>query len=267
VRESLLYLIFTTTYTANEAPVRRLPEFLLRRWICGLIFFFAFGVFSAPCQETAPSAAKPAPKSPQASEKAPELPAQIELLETRVRFEANGDSRKEVHTRVRINNELGARQFARLAFDYNRSFQQIEFPFVRITHAGGGTVDILPSAIYDQPNPAVLNAPAYQNVRVKSVRILGLAPDDVLEYRVVTATSHHPLAPDFWLDHTFDRSGVTAPVTELRFASTPRLQTMCARKPPETGQLVVSTAGRFRSLVPRKSQRWKVVSKPTSIRT
>src|SRR5437879_9932174 len=51
----------------------------------------------------------------------PENPAQIELLETRSRFEANGDSRKEVHTRVHINNELGVRQFARLNFDYNRS--------------------------------------------------------------------------------------------------------------------------------------------------
>src|SRR5258708_16520042 len=128
----------------------------------------------------------------------PQLPAQIELLETRVRFESNGDSRKEVHTRVHINNELGARQFARLSFDYNPSFQQIEFPLVRITHAGGGTVDILPSAISDQPNPAVINAPAYQHLPVKSVRILPVAPATLLEYRVVTITAHHPLAPDFW---------------------------------------------------------------------
>jgi len=190
--------------------VTRLPNFLSLRFACGLILLCAFGVLPARCQEPAASSAKPTPKSAEASEKTPDLPAQIELLETRVRFEVNGDSRKEVHTRVHINNELGARQFARLAFDYNRSFQQIEFPLVRITHSGGGTVDILPSAISDQPNPAVVNAPAYQDVRVKSVRILGLAPEDILEYRVVTTTSHHPLAPDFWLDHTFDRSGVTA---------------------------------------------------------
>jgi hypothetical protein len=89
-----------------------------------------------------------------------------------VRFEVNGDSHKEVHTRVHINNEGGARQFARLTFDYNRSFQQIEFPLVRITHSGGGTVDILPSAISDQPNPAVVNAPAYQDVRVNPDRTI-----------------------------------------------------------------------------------------------
>ena len=173
----------------------------------------AFGVLLARCQEPVPPATNPAQQSTESSEKQPELPAQIELLETRVRFEANGDSRKEVHTRVRINNELGARQFARLTFDYNRSFQQVEFPLVRVTHTGGGTADILPSAISDQPNPAVVNAPAYQDVRVKSIRILGLAPNDTLEYRVVTTTSKHPLAPNIWLSHSFDRSGVVAEET------------------------------------------------------
>jgi hypothetical protein len=139
-----------------------------------------------------------------------ENPAQIELLETRIRFESNGDSRKEVHARVKINNELGARQFARLNFDYNRTFENIDIPLVRTTHLSGGTSDILPSAISDQPNPAVVDAPAYQDVRVKSLRILGLAPGDNLEYRVITTTAHHPLAPDFWLDHTFDRTGVVS---------------------------------------------------------
>lgn len=141
---------------------------------------------------------------------APKIPAQIELLETRVRFESNGDSRKEVHAVVKINDELGVRQFARLNFDFNRSFEQIEIPLVRITHPSGGTADVLPSAITDTPNPAVVNAPAYQDVRLKSVRILGLEPGDSLEYRVVTTVSHHPLAPNFWLDHTFDRTGVVA---------------------------------------------------------
>ena len=136
--------------------------------------------------------------------------AQIELLETKYRFETDGDSRKEVHASVRINNELGVRQFARLNFDFNRSFQSVEIPQVRITHASGGIADILPSAITDNPNPAVINAPAYEDVRVKSVRVLGLEPGDLLEYQVITTTTHHPLAPDFWLDHTFDRTGVVS---------------------------------------------------------
>ncbi len=140
------------------------------------------------------------------AEKAP-IPFQIQLLETHIRFEANGDSRKDVHTIVKINDLLGAREFARLAFDFNRAYQQVEIPMVRVTHANGGTSEVLPSAITDAPNPAVEKYPAYQDVRVKAVRILGLQEGDTIEYRVITTTTKHPLAPDFWVEHTFDRSG------------------------------------------------------------
>ncbi|MGC1614654.1 MAG: DUF3857 domain-containing protein [Candidatus Acidiferrum sp.] len=186
-----------------------------------LIFAFCFPAASAASTRTAEAASqKPAEKTSEktqekpeqkpAAKASPEIPARIELLETRVRFETDGSSRKEVHARVKINDELGVRQFARLNFDFNRSFEQIEIPLVRITHPNGGVLDVLPSAITDTPNPAVVSAPAYQDVRVKSVRILGLEPGDSLEYRVITTTSHAPLAPDIWLEHTFDRSGVVA---------------------------------------------------------
>jgi len=152
-------------------------------------------------------AAREKAAAPEKTASKPELPFQIQLLETHIRFEVNGDSRKEVHTIVKINNILGAHQFARLNFDYNRAFQQVEIPLVRISHANGGTSELLPSAVVDAPNPAVEKFPAYQDVRVKSVRIFGLEEGDTIEYRVITTTTKHPLAPDFWLEHTFDRSG------------------------------------------------------------
>ncbi|HXJ15132.1 MAG TPA: DUF3857 domain-containing protein, partial [Candidatus Limnocylindrales bacterium] len=123
------------------------------------------------------------------NEEKPALPFQIQLLETHIRFEANGDSRKEVHTIVKINDLAGARQFSRLGFDYNRAFQQVEIPLVKISHANGGTSEILPSAITDTPNPAVQEFPAYHDVRVKSVRLLGLQDGDTIEYRVITTTT------------------------------------------------------------------------------
>lgn len=154
---------------------------------------------SANTQKTAtPDEAKPEAQ----------IPAQFQRIDTKYRFESNGDSRKEVHAVVKINSELGVRQFARLKFGYNRAFQSVEIPLVRITHPSGGTADILPSAIADNPDPAVLDFSAYRDVRLKSVRILGLAPGDALEYRVVTKTTRPPLAPDFWLAHSFERSGV-----------------------------------------------------------
>ena len=183
-------------------PIQFLPRFS---------FIFVFLCAAAFAQEPAakpPDAAPPSEKVAAAkSEEKTALAFQIELLETHIRFEANGDSRKEVHTVVKINDLAGARQFSRLGFDYNRAFQQIEIPLVKISHANGGTSEILPSAITDAPNPAVQDFPAYHDVRVKSVRILGLQDGDTIEYRVITTTTKYPLAPDFWLEHTFDRSG------------------------------------------------------------
>jgi uncharacterized protein DUF3857 len=232
------------------SPHSKLPVSCL--YTFALLFLFARGP-QALAQE---AQQKPAEKrSAKSADKAaapekPANPAQIELLETKVRFESNGDSRKEVHALVKINSELGVRQFSKLNFGYNRSFESIEIPLVHIAHASGGTADILPGAVTDQPNPAVINAPAYQDVRVKSVRILGLEPDDTLEYRVITTVSHHPLAPDFWLDHTFDRTGVVSrEIFELDFLSTYETQLHINPKTP-----VTSTEGTGEN---RQTYRWR----------
>src|SRR5690349_20384877 len=181
---------------------KRLASLLYTVALCSLLTFGWQCAAAQEVQQKAPAA--PLGKNTEKADKSekPSNPAQIELLESKVRFETNGDSRKEVHTLVKINSELGVRQFAQLNFDFNRSFESVEIPMVHITHASGGTADILPSAITDHPNPAVVNYPAYQDVRVKSVRILGLQPSDALEYRVIRTVSHHPLAPDFWLEHS-----------------------------------------------------------------
>jgi hypothetical protein len=180
------------------------------RLFASLLLFVTWPLFAQEPEQKPADTPQEKPATGNQTEKpmeGPQLPFQIQLLETHIRFEANGDSRKEVHTIVKIINILGARQFSRVAFDYNRAFQQIDIPLIRISHANGGTSELLPSAVTDAPNPAVEKFPAYQDVRVKSVRILGLQEGDTLEYRVITTTAHHPLAPDFWLEHTFDRSG------------------------------------------------------------
>jgi hypothetical protein len=229
-----------------------------------LSFLLAFVIPSASLTQQAPQkpSEKPIVKPSPPAEKS-ENPYQIELLETSYRFEASGDSRKEVHTRVNINNELGVRQFARINFDYNRSFQSIEIPLVHITHPGGGTADILPSAITDNPNPAVVNAPAYQDVRVKSVRILGLAPGDTLEYRIITTTTHHPLAPDFWLDHSFDRSGIVShEIFDLDFPSSRKPEIRINPATPAT-----STDKSGEGEVARSTYRWELSAASTPARS
>jgi hypothetical protein len=261
LRQLSLILGFTSCrsalYTAivNILRLRGKLTLFLRSMLV-VFLLFSLCARSIHAQETMQKPSEKAAKK-KAEKAAPpekvENPAQIELLETSYRFEANGDSRKEVHTRVKINSELGVRQFARLNFDYNRSFQSIEIPLVHITHSSGGTADILPSAITDNPNPAVVDAPAYQDVRVKSVRILGLEPGDLLEYRVITTTAHHPLAPDFWLEHTFDRTGVvTQEVFELDLPANREVE---LRVGPEAPAASTLTSGEQDSS--RKIYRWQ----------
>src|SRR5437660_911488 len=245
-----LYALSSAPYTATEAILRLHLTFRSLLHSLAVSFLLASVIPSASRAQQAPQepSEKPTAKPSSPPEKS-ENPYQIELLETRYRFEANGDSRKEVHTRVHINNEPGLRQFARVNFDYNRSFQSIEIPLVHITHPGGGTADILPSAITDNPNPAVVNAPAYQDVRVTSVRILGLAPGDVLEYRIITTTTHHPLAPDFWLDHSFDRSGIVShEIFELDLPALPQLQIRINPSTPAHSQEKPSDGNSARSI-------------------
>jgi len=246
---------FYTALVIERKPSRKRLALLLYTASACFLFNASRGLAAAQQAQQKPPA-EPAAKStkkPDNPEKAGH-PAQIELLETKVRFETNGDSRKEVHALVKISSELGVRQFAQLNFDFNRSFESVEIPMAHITHANGGTSDILPSAVADHPNPAVVNAPAYQDVRVKSVRILGLQPGDSLEYRVVRAVSHHPLAPDFWLEHSFDRTGVVAQeIFEVDFPSTPETQVHINSSTP-----VTSTEGTAEK---RQVYRWRRVFK------
>src|SRR5260370_20709010 len=187
INEDLVHAAFS--FDSHSSPVRvlfrRAASYSLASAIAWLLVATVLTAFAdaQTAEKTAPQDAKQDRKQSGSSQPAEteKNAAQIELLETKHRFEINGDSRKEVHTRVRINNELGVQQFGRLNFDFNRSFQAIEIPIVRITHPSGGVADILPSAITDNPNPAVVGAPAYQDVHVKSDHILGLQPADRLE--------------------------------------------------------------------------------------
>lgn len=202
-----LYPFRFLAYTSIETmPRLRFPFLNYLGILAGLCFIVEPGNLCVRAQQPV---IKPPAQSPD-KQTPPEVPARIELLETSVRFEADGASRKEVHAQVKINNELGVQQFARLKFEFNRAFESIQIPMVRVTHASGGTADILPSAISDAPNPAVVHAPAYQDLRVKSVRVLGLQPGDTLEYHVITTVSRAPLAPEFYFSHAFDHAGLVS---------------------------------------------------------
>lgn len=260
--DAVLYAWRCGFYTFSVTRVH--DRFCVLVLLTGLLVVLGPALAQASGQKPAEPAEKTAKGKavqPEKGASQPELPFQIQLLETHVRFENNGDSRKEVHTIVKINDILGARQFARLTFDYNRAFQQVEIPTVRISHANGGTSELLPSAVTDAPNPAVEKFPAYQDVRVKSVRLLGLQEGDTIEYRVITTTTKHPLAPDFWLEHTFDRSGQV--LEEHYELDLPASQQVDVRVNPATP--ATSINGKNEGVSTRSFYRWERKYVPSAI--
>ncbi|MBZ5529402.1 MAG: DUF3857 domain-containing protein [Acidobacteriia bacterium] len=217
-------------------------------------FFFAllFGAIPFSAQSQAPATTA---TPPPAEAKEPATPYTIELLETRVRIESDGASRQETHTIILISSESAAGQFGRLTFDYDRSRESLDFPLLRITHPGGGTADILPSAISDQAHPAVAAAPAFQDVRRKSVRILGLRTGDRLEYRVVTTIRRAAMAPEFSFSHTFTRSAIVS--RELLELDVPAGRAIQLRVSPSLPAAVEET-GEGESA--RRIHRWSVTN-------
>ncbi len=90
---------------------------------------FAALTLPSRAQDPSPAPVSQTPSAkPDATPPTPETPAQIELLETKIRFESNGDSRKEVHTRVRINSELGVRQFSIPQFKFQSRLRANRHP-------------------------------------------------------------------------------------------------------------------------------------------
>src|ERR1700746_3991910 len=87
-------------YTLNVALSRQVKR------IAAVGYLAWSGLAGAWGQEAPVKPAEKPAETAAATEKKPELPFQIQLLETHIRFEANGDSRKEVHTIVKINNIL-----------------------------------------------------------------------------------------------------------------------------------------------------------------
>jgi hypothetical protein len=247
-RGHLLYPVLCAAYTRCVTRSKHVLHALAAAFIYSAISpAFSIGAASA---QTPPPQKSPAPETQAREEEEHNV---IELLETRVRFEADGSSRREIHAIVRVRSEADARQFSRLSYDYNRAFEQVDLPLIRITHANGGTVDILPRAITDQPNPAVEDAPAYQDVRRKSIRIFGLQAGDTLEYRVVTNVSHHPLAPDFYFSYSLSRGiGVARESLEINLPTSRPVQLKTSPSAPEP---VVENSGEGDSA--RVARRWQ----------
>jgi len=136
-------------------------------------------------------AEKPIAKSSIPAE--PKNPAQIELLETRYRFEANGDSRQgSPHSRA--HQQRTRCPTIRPLISTTTLFESVEIPLstLRIPAAAPPTFS---QRHHDQPIPRSFNAPAYQDVRRQVGPHPRSPPATTSNNRVITTTTRHPSLP------------------------------------------------------------------------
>jgi tetratricopeptide (TPR) repeat protein len=179
--------------------------------------FFLFGfllTFSALATyaQNEPPQPIPAPKTlEKAAEAAPDYSKEsfvVEKMRTAYRFESDGTGKRELTARIKVQSEAGVEQWGQIIIGYSSANERVEIPYVRVLKTDGTTVTASADAVQDLSIPLEKEAPVYTDYRQKHITVPGLRPGEVLEYDVVT-TIHTALAPNqFWMEHSFVKTGI-----------------------------------------------------------
>ena len=146
-------------------------------------------------------------KSPAADDYSKE-PYVYELIQNKVRFEADGKSSRELTVRVRIQSESTVRELGLLTYSFASSFETLDIVYVRVRKPDGTVVETPPSDVQELDSAVSRDAPMYSDQREKHVAVKSLTVGDILEIDV-RWTMHDAVAPgQFWFDNSFFRAGI-----------------------------------------------------------
>ena len=94
-------------------------------------------------------------------------PYVIEKYTTAWRFENDGTADRTITARIRIQNDVAARQFSELSFAFDANAEELRVAFLRVRKSDGAVVDADPHSITEETSPAVRDAPAFTNAKEK----------------------------------------------------------------------------------------------------
>ncbi|HXZ19682.1 MAG TPA: DUF3857 domain-containing protein [Candidatus Acidoferrales bacterium] len=156
--------------------------------------------------QTPPTAPTATPqKSPDYSQE----PLVVEFLSTRAKFENNGTGRIEMESRIRIQNDAGARALGELVFAYNSAAESLEISYARVRRADGSTEEAPAGNVQDLAAQAVRDAPLYSDAREKHVTVPRVRPGDTVEYQVIEIIQQPLIPGQFWFEHDFEKNAIT----------------------------------------------------------
>lgn len=172
-----------------------------------LLLFLA----SSPIQSQVPVSPSGSPPSPAAVSQAhtyEKEPYVFELIESHIRFEADGKGERDLIVRVRVQSESAVRELGLLVYPYDSAFESLEVLYARVLKPDGTVVDTPPSDVQELDSAVSREAPMYTDQREKHIAIKSLSAGDILEYKL-RWTIHDAIAPGyFWHDTSFFHEGI-----------------------------------------------------------
>lgn len=162
---------------------------------------------SANAQATAPPPMQSSASAGASTSYAKE-PYVFELIESDVRFEADGTGQRDLTIRVRIQSESAVRQFGLLVYPFASSFESLDVVYVRVRRPDGTVLETPPSDVQELDSAVSREAPMYTDEREKHIAVKSLAVGDVLEGQL-RWTVHEPMARGhFWYDDSYFKAGI-----------------------------------------------------------
>jgi len=176
----------------------------INRWL-SLILLLQFA--SSPLLAQAPVVPS-APAGKFAADDFSKQPYVFELIEEKVRFEADGTGQRQLSVRVRVQSESAVRELGLLVYPYNSAFESLELVYARVLKPDGTAVETPASEAQDLDSPVSREAPMYTDQREMHLAIKSLSVGDVLEYRLGW-TIHDPIVPgQFTYEDSFFHQGI-----------------------------------------------------------
>ena len=175
---------------------------LERRSLNLVVFLLTLSVSYAIAGEPPQTAAKETPEADYSQQA-----VVVEKLASTIRFEADGTSTRDEHTRIRIQTEAAVQQLGQLVLNYNSESERFVFKG-KVIKPDHTEVEITESAIQDLSSPVSRIAPMYTDTRQKHVTVPALRPGDTLEYET-HVDQFKPLAPNqFWTRYNFTKRAI-----------------------------------------------------------
>lgn len=132
----------------------------------------------------------------------------IEQQDAVYRYNADGTGEQDGHTRVKVQNEAGARALSVLSLGYAAATQAAHFESIRVIHSDGSTTDTPVTDTMDLPAPVTQQAPLYSDLKVLQIPVRGLRVGDTLDYRARVDLKSAEAPSQFWQNYTFLKTGV-----------------------------------------------------------